>query len=65
MKAEDLKLNIPNLEKEQADLIALMEASITPEVLVAVEMAYHTDDDDKPSLSLNISYEGASDAKPI
>ncbi len=49
-----------DLVKEQADFVALMEASIAPDVLKAVEDAYHASDDDKPSVSLNVSCEGTT-----
>jgi len=47
-----------NLEKEQADLILLMESAMTPELLDAVQRAYKTKDDTDMQESLSISYEG-------
>ena len=58
MKTHDMKNDAPDLEKEQVDLIALMEASITPQLLAAVENAYRDTDDGEPAASLDISYEG-------
>jgi hypothetical protein len=47
-----------DLDKEQSDLILLMESSMTPELLDAVQQAYRTNDDADTQESLDISYEG-------
>lgn len=59
MSDEDTR---PNLAKEQGDLIALMEASMSPELLAAIQQAYHASDDEKDVSSVDISYGGTADA---
>lgn len=51
-----------DLSKEQADLITLMETSIHPELLDAVEKAYKTSDDTDIQTLIDISYEGTQHA---
>lgn len=58
MNTDKLVMNVADLAKEQADLIALMEASIEPQLLAAVEEAYHTIVNEEPLSRLNVSYEG-------
>ena len=47
-----------DLEKQQNDLISLMESSMAPELLDAVQEAYRINDDTGTQESLKISYEG-------
>lgn len=51
-----------DLEKEQVDLILLMESSMTPELLDAVQRAHKTKDDNDVQDSLIVSYEGTHHA---
>ena len=58
MNTDTMVIDFADLAKEQSDLIALMEASIDPQLLFAVEKAYSTVADKEPQSELNISYEG-------
>lgn len=58
MHIDKLVTGFADLAKEHADLVALMEASIDPQLLVAVEKAYNNVVDNEPLSELNISYEG-------
>ena len=58
MKEARDSANTPELVREQAELVTLMEASIDPDVLAAVESAYHSDDNDHDTTSMDVSYEG-------
>jgi hypothetical protein len=51
-----------DLEKEQSDLISLMETSMHPELLDAVQQAYKTSDDTDIQTLIDISYEGTQHA---
>ena len=48
----------PNLVEEQAELITLMETSMDPNLLEAVEQAYRTPDDVDEASSMEISFDG-------
>lgn len=53
---------IPDLVKEQAGFVVFLEQSIDPELLDAVERAYHTTENDRDTSSSDISYEGTTHA---
>jgi hypothetical protein len=55
-------VDTPDLAKAQAELIALMEKSIGPELLAAVESAYHAAEDTQPPTALDVSSEGTTNA---
>jgi hypothetical protein len=48
----------PRTDEEQADLLSLLEASMSAELLDAVERAYHAEDDQIDEPVVDISYEG-------
>ncbi len=54
-----------DLAKEQADLLTLMEASMDPQILAAVENAYHANDEASLNPSVEVSCWGTSHAKSI
>ena len=59
MTKKDKKLN---LVEEQAELITLIETSMDPNLLEAVEQAYRTPDDVDEASSMEISFDGTINA---
>ena len=49
-----------DLNKEQADLLSFLESAVSPELMAAVEKAYHSRDDAADQASITVSYEGTA-----
>jgi len=61
MKRDISKSDPLDLVKEQESLVAMMEASMDPQVLFAVEHAYHANfEEEQPTTLLSVSYEGTT-----
>jgi len=52
--------NALDLEKEQADFLTLLEKSVSPQLLDAVDKAYHAADDLNALPAFDISFAGAT-----
>ncbi len=61
MKAPDPQQDKPpDLVRDQAELVALLQSGVDPDLLSAVERAYHWVDDEIPAPTMEVSYEGTT-----